>query len=81
MVRTTPWLAPILGGIGGLFGGLVFITAGAIVGQPGMLSFDSLRIVLIAAVYDAVDRPARVPAGPPGRPPRRRPRRRWRVRG
>jgi rod shape-determining protein MreD len=50
MVRSTPWLAPILGGIGGLFGGLVFITAGAVVGQSGMLSTDSLRIVLIAAV-------------------------------
>ena len=31
----TPWLAPILGGIGGLFGGLVFITAGAVVGPDG----------------------------------------------
>jgi hypothetical protein len=57
LVRRTPWLAPILGGIGGLFGGLVFITAGAIVGQDGMLSFDSLRIVLIAAAYDAVIAP------------------------
>ena len=57
VVRTSPWLAPILGGIGGLFGGLVFITAGAIVGQPGMLSFDSLRIVIIASIYDAVIAP------------------------
>ena len=55
VVRTTPWLAPMLGGIGGLFGGLVFITAGAVVGQPGMLSFDSLRIVIIAAVYVVVN--------------------------
>ena len=54
MVRTTPWLAPLLGGIGGFFGGLVFLTAGAVVGQPGFLSFDSLRIVLIASIYDAV---------------------------
>jgi rod shape-determining protein MreD len=57
VVRTSPWLAPVLGGIGGLFGGLVFITAGAIVGQPGMLSVDSLRIVIIASVYDAVIAP------------------------
>ena len=57
VVRTTPWLAPILGGIGGLFGGLVFITAGAVVGQSGMLSFDSLRIVLIASILDAVIAP------------------------
>ncbi len=72
VVRTTPWLAPILGGIGGLFGGLVFITAGAIVGQPGFLSFDSLRIVIIASIYDAVIAPAGVPAGAPGGPARRR---------
>jgi rod shape-determining protein MreD len=57
VVRTTPWLAPILGGLGGLFGGLVFITAGAIVGEDGMLSADSVRIVLIAAAYDAVIAP------------------------
>jgi rod shape-determining protein MreD len=57
VVRTTRWLAPILGGVGGLFGGLVFITVGAVVGQPGMLSFDSLRIVVIAACYDAVIAP------------------------
>jgi rod shape-determining protein MreD len=57
VVRTTPWLAPVLGGIGGLFGGLVFLTAGAIVGQPGFLSFDSLRIVIIASIYDALIAP------------------------
>jgi hypothetical protein len=80
MVRSTPWLAPILGGIGGLFGGLVFITAGAVVGQSGMLSTDSLRIVLIAAVYDAIIAPLVFPLV------RRAARRddahaRWRVRG
>ncbi len=53
VVRTTPWLAPLLGGLGGFFGGLVFLTAGAVVGQPGFLSFDSLRIVFIASIYDA----------------------------
>jgi rod shape-determining protein MreD len=57
VVRTTPWLAPILGGVGGLFGGLVFLTAGAIVGQPGFLSFASLRIVVISALYDALIAP------------------------
>ena len=57
VVRTTPWLATILGGLGGLFGGLLFVTAAAIVGQPGMLSFDSLRIVIIASIYDAIIAP------------------------
>jgi len=57
MVRTTPWLPPILGGIGGLLGGLVFITVGAIVGQPGFLSSESLKAVLIAGLYDALIAP------------------------
>jgi rod shape-determining protein MreD len=57
VVRTTPWLPPLLGGIGGLVGGLVFITVGAVVGQPGFLSFESLRVVLIAALYDALIAP------------------------
>ena len=75
VVRTTPWLAPILGGIGGLFGGLVFLTAGAVVGQSGFLSFESLKIVVISAMFDAVIAPLVFPivrrarrekAGPPG---------------
>jgi rod shape-determining protein MreD len=57
MVRTTPRLAPLLGFFGGLFGGLVFITVGALVGQNEFLSFDSLRTVLIAAAYDALIAP------------------------
>ena len=73
-MRTTPWLAPILGGIGGLFGGLVFITAGAIVGQ------SRVALVRQPAHRDhrrhlrRRDRPDRVPPGQAGRPPRRRPR-------
>ena len=57
MVRTMPAIAPVLGGLGGLFGGLVFIFVGGIVGQSGFLSFDSLRIVVIAALYDALIAP------------------------
>ena len=80
VVRTTPWLAPILGGVGGFFGGLVFLTAGALVGQSGFLSFESLKIVAISAVLDAV-------IAPLGFPIVRRAARRektgatWRVRG
>ena len=57
MVRTMPAIAPVLGGVGGLFGGLVFILVGGVTGQSGFLSFDSLRIVVIAALYDALIAP------------------------
>lgn len=57
MVRTTPRLAPLLGFFGGLFGNLVFVTVGALVGQNGLLSFETLKIVLIAAAYDALIAP------------------------
>jgi rod shape-determining protein MreD len=80
LVRTTPWLPPLLGGLGGLFGGLVFITVGAVIGQPGFLSMESLKVVLIAACYDAVIAPLVFPVV------RRAARREdtgatWRVRG
>jgi rod shape-determining protein MreD len=61
MVRTPPAIAPLLGGIGGFFGGLVFLAVGAVVGQAGFLSFASLRTVLIAAVYDALIAPVVFP--------------------
>ena len=54
MVRSTHRVAPIVGFFGGLFGGLVFVTVGALVGQSGFLSFESLKTVLIAAAYDAL---------------------------
>ncbi len=61
IVRTTPWLPPILGGIGGLFGGLVFLLVGGAVGEPGFLSSAGLRSVLIAAAYDAFIAPVVFP--------------------
>ncbi|HXY94013.1 MAG TPA: rod shape-determining protein MreD [Acidimicrobiia bacterium] len=57
MVRTPPLIAPILGGLGGFFGGLVFLAAGAVVGQSGFLTVESLKTVAIAAAYDAVIAP------------------------
>ena len=61
IVRTSPWIAPALGGVGGLFGGLVFISVGALVGQEGFLSAASLKTVLIAALYDALIAPVVFP--------------------
>jgi rod shape-determining protein MreD len=57
IVRSSPWIAPLLGGVGGLFGGLVFISVGAVVGEDGFLSMASLKTVLIAALYDALIAP------------------------
>jgi rod shape-determining protein MreD len=57
MVRTPPAIAPLLGGLGGFFGGLVFLAVGAVVGQEGFLSLASLKTVAIAALYDALIAP------------------------
>jgi rod shape-determining protein MreD len=57
IVRSSPFIAPILGGVGGLFGGLVFISVGALVGQSEFLSMASIKTVLIAALYDALIAP------------------------
>jgi len=54
IVRTTPWLYPMIGGLGGLFGGLVFITVGAVVGQDQLLSMHGVQIVVVSAVWDAL---------------------------
>jgi rod shape-determining protein MreD len=61
MVRKPPAIAPLLGGIGGFFGGLVFLSIGAVVGESGFLSLASLKAVLIAAVYDALIAPVVFP--------------------
>jgi rod shape-determining protein MreD len=61
IVRSSPWLAPVLGGLGGLFGGLVFITVGAIVGQDQLLTMHSVQVVVISALYDALLAPVVFP--------------------
>jgi rod shape-determining protein MreD len=57
MIRSTPRAAPVVGGIGGLVGGLVFVTVGAAVGEPGFLSVHGVKIVVVAAVLDALVAP------------------------
>jgi rod shape-determining protein MreD len=57
MVRRPPAIAPLLGGIGGFVGGLVFLAIGAVVGESGFLSLSSLKAVAISAVYDALIAP------------------------
>jgi rod shape-determining protein MreD len=57
LVRESRLLPVILGGIGGLVGGTIFVVVGGIAGQSGYLTLTSVRIVLVAAIYDAVVAP------------------------
>ncbi|MET0894633.1 MAG: rod shape-determining protein MreD [Acidimicrobiia bacterium] len=57
IVRSSPWMPPVLGFLGGLFGGFLFIAIGAMVGQEGFLSAAAIKTVLIAAMLDALIAP------------------------
>ncbi|HKH26156.1 MAG TPA: rod shape-determining protein MreD [Acidimicrobiia bacterium] len=54
LVRSSRWVAPIMGALGGLAGGVLFVGVGALAGRDGLLALTSVRIILIACVYDAV---------------------------
>ena len=57
LVRESRLLPVVLGGIGGLIGGTIFVIVGGIAGQSGYLSLTSVRIVIVAAIYDAAIAP------------------------
>jgi rod shape-determining protein MreD len=57
MVRESRALPVVLGGIGGLIGGTIFVIVGGIAGQAGYLSLTSVRIVIVASIYDALVAP------------------------
>lgn len=61
VVRTPHAIAPLLGGIGGFFGGITFLAIGAAVGQEGFLSVAGLKTVLVAALYDGAIAPVVFP--------------------
>jgi rod shape-determining protein MreD len=54
LVRESRNIAPVMGVVGGLLGGTIFVVVGAIVGQAGFLSLTSAKVVVVAATYDAV---------------------------
>jgi rod shape-determining protein MreD len=54
MVRESRAMAPLLGFVGGLVGGTIFIVVGGIAGQSGYFSLTSVRIIIVAALYDAL---------------------------
>jgi rod shape-determining protein MreD len=53
-VRPTRWVAPIMGALGGLAGGVLFVGIAALAGRDHLLSLTSVRVILIASLYDAV---------------------------
>ena len=61
LLRSSWWVAPVLGFLGGLVGGLLFVGIGALVGQEQLFELRSLRIVVLAALYDAVVAPIMFP--------------------
>src|SRR5262245_7285966 len=54
LLRSSRWIAPVLGGIGGLVGGALWVAIAAVAGQDELITGYTARIVVIAAIYDAV---------------------------
>jgi rod shape-determining protein MreD len=61
MLRRSWWVAPVLGALGGIVGGLLFIGIGALVGQDQLFALRSLRVVLLASLLDAIVAPIMFP--------------------
>ena len=47
LLRSAWWVPPVLGALGGILGGLLFIGIGALVGQEQLFALRSLRLVLL----------------------------------
>ena len=54
LLRSSRWIAPILGGIGGLVGGALWVVIAAVAGRDDLITGYTARIVVLAAVYDAL---------------------------
>lgn len=54
IVRESRNVAPLLGGFGGLVGGTIFVIVGGIVGGDQYFSLNSVKILILAALYDAL---------------------------
>ena len=54
LLRSSRWIAPILGGVGGLVGGALWVVIAAVAGKDDLITVYSARIVALAAAYDAL---------------------------
>jgi rod shape-determining protein MreD len=57
VVRETKGIAPVLAAAGGLVGGAIFVLVGGIAGEDGFFTLTSVKIVIVAAAYDALVSP------------------------
>lgn len=53
LMRSSWWLAPLLGGVGSLAAGTIFVLGGVILGQDHLLAVRSFVVIPSRAVYDA----------------------------
>ncbi len=53
-VRESRSIGPILGAIGGLVGGTIFTIVGGIAGKDGYFSLNSVKLIVVGALYDAL---------------------------
>ncbi len=61
LVRSTIWVTPLIGGLAGLLGGLIFVTVGILAGQDQLIAGQTIVIVLVGAAYDMVVAPVVFP--------------------
>jgi len=54
LVREVRGISPLLALTGGLLGGTIFLVVGGIAGVDGFFTLTRVRIVIVAAVYDAI---------------------------
>jgi rod shape-determining protein MreD len=54
LLRSSRWTPPIMGALAGSAGGVLFVGVAAVAGREELLSLTSVRVILVASIYDAV---------------------------
>jgi rod shape-determining protein MreD len=54
LIRESRGIAPLLGGVGGVVGNVIFILVGGIAGHDELLMAHSIQVVIVASLYDAL---------------------------
>jgi rod shape-determining protein MreD len=54
LIRSTRWLPLVLGALGGLVGGLIFVAIAILAGTDSLIRVGTLGLVARAALYDAI---------------------------